>query len=113
MLVALVQVLVGLQFENLSRHLNSNRLDERRNLLTFFLGEAESFIRLAIQASGDSLLPFAVESFKDLWRDRQLGSTRVNDRGVRLICAIQWLASIVNLLSFKSPCSKEVRIAWE
>lgn len=112
-LITLIKVLIWLELKNLAGHLETHGLDERSYLSAFFLGEAEGFIGFTIEATGDGYMPLVVELGEHLRRNGKLRSSSVNDCWVALISSLENFSIVMDFLTFESPCTQEVRIAWE
>ena len=70
---------------------------------------AESLVAVAIQI-WKRLSPFKADFLEDIWRDRQLRATSINDSGIASVLSgfLHRLAAISHTLTLKSPSSKPV-----
>jgi len=108
-LVTLIQILFGVDLENVITHLESDWLNLGGNLLAWHLNVAECFVRFAVEFwKGE--LPLTSNFIKYIWGDRQLRTTGVYDGRVCCILSgfLHRLGSVCHPLPLKSPCSKPV-----
>lgn len=108
-LVALVQILLGSDLEDVVTHLESNWLDFFGDVLAWGLDVAEGLVGFAIQLweAGCPLLPDLLE---DIRRYRELRASSVDYCGVARVLSglLHGLGSIGHSLSFESPGAEPV-----
>ena len=110
-LVALVQILLWSDLEDVVTHLESNWLDFFGDVLAWGLDVAEGLVGFAIQLweAGCPLLPDLLE---DIGRYGELGASSVDYCGVARVLSwlLHRLGSIGHSLSFEGPGAEPV---WE
>jgi len=104
-----VKVLLWVNFENVIRHLESDWLKFWGNILARVFNMAEGLIRSAIKVR-ESLLPLFSNLFKNIWRNRELGGSGIDNSWIWGILSwlLHWFFTIIHTLSLKSPGTKPV-----
>jgi len=109
LMARLVKVLFWVDLENIIRHLETNWLQLRSDVLARILDVAEGLIRGAVEV-GESGGPLGSNLLENIWRNGQLGGASVDNSWVRgvLTWLLHWLISVVHALSLKSPGTKPI-----
>lgn len=113
-LVALVEVLLWCDLEDIVTHLEADWLHLLGNILTWRLNVAESLITFAIQLWKTSC-PLLSDLFEDIRRYRELRASSVYYCWIARVLSwlLHGLGSIGHSLSFKSPGAEPIREVLE
>lgn len=108
-LVALVQILLWSDLEDVVTHLESNGLDFLGDILAWGLDVAEGLVSFAIQL-WEASCPLLPDLLEDIGRYRELGASSVDDRWVARVLSglLHGLGSISHSLSFEGPSAEPV-----
>jgi len=106
LMTGFVQVLFWVDLEDIVTHLETDWLKFRGNVFATVLDVAESLVRSAIEI-WKGLLPLKSNFLKNVWWNRKLGTTSVDDGWIGSV--FTWLLhrflSVVHALTLESPGS--------
>jgi len=106
LMTGFVQVLFWVNLEDVIAHLETDWLKFGSNVFATVLDVAESLVRSAIEI-WKGLLPLKSNFLKNVWWNRKLGTTSVDDGWIGSVFA--WLLhrflSVVHALTLESPGS--------
>jgi len=106
LMTGFVQVLFWVNLEDVITHLETDWLKFGGNVFATVLDVAESLVRSAIEI-WKGLLPLKSNFLKNVWWNRKLGTTSVDDGWIGSV--LTWLLhgflTVVHALTLESPCS--------
>jgi len=106
LMTGFVKVLLWVNLEDVIAHLETDRLKFWGNVFTTVFNMAESLVRSAVEI-WEGLLPLKSNLLKNVWRNRELGTTSVDDGWIGGVFArlLHRFLSIVHALTLESPGS--------